>query len=169
MIREAIRGPRLLMTGLCLVLLAGCGSTPPQNTGVRSSLPDPVSRTPTTGVGAQAASVALQQVGIPYRYGGSDRNGFDCSGLVQYAYQAAGKQLPRTTGQLWHATEVVDRTSLQNGDLLFFSIEGKMSHVGIYVGNGRFVHAPSSGRRVSVQDVDAPFYRAALLRAGRPY
>jgi cell wall-associated NlpC family hydrolase len=55
------------------------------------------------------------------------------------------------------------------GDLLFFSIEGKMSHVGMYVGDGRFVHAPQSGRSVSVASLDSPFYRKALLRAGRVY
>jgi len=57
---------------------------------------------------------------------------------------------------------------MRTGDLLFFSIEGKMSHVGLYLGNGKFVHAPSSGRRVEIERLDSDFYRQAFLRAGRP-
>lgn len=119
--------------------------------------------------GDLAAAAALNQVGIPYRYGGSTPRGFDCSGLVQYAYQAAGVNVPRTTGQLWSAARAVDGSDMRPGDLLFFNIEGKMSHVGMYVGGRRFVHAPQSGRRVSVASLDSPFYRRALLRAGRVY
>ncbi len=126
----------------------------------------PVARSVPTG--EKAAAVALQQVGVPYRYGGSTRSGFDCSGLVQYSYRQAGKNLPRTTGQLWSSTSTVARSDLLAGDLLFFSIEGKMSHVGLYLGGQRFVHAPSSGRQVSVEHLNSPFYAAALMRAGRP-
>ena len=77
--------------------------------------------------------------------------------------------MPRTTGQLWSAARTVERRELRAGDLLFFNIEGKMSHVGLYLGDERFVHAPQSGRRVSVASLDSPFYSAALLRAGRVY
>ena len=116
-----------------------------------------------------AAAVALEQVGVPYRYGGSSPSGFDCSGLVQYSYTRAGVRVPRTTGQLWSASNPVGRAELRAGDLLFFSIEGKMSHVGVYLGKQRFVHAPQSGRKVSVASLNSPFYRAAFIRAGRPY
>ncbi len=119
-------------------------------------------------LGRRAAGVAVDQVGAPYRYGGNTPGGFDCSGLVQYSYAIAGKQVPRTTGQLWNATYPVARSELQIGDLLFFNVDGKMSHVGMYVGEQRFVHAPSSGRRVSMASLDAPFYRKALVRGGRP-
>ena len=119
-------------------------------------------------VGAKAASVALRQVGVPYRYGGSTTSGFDCSGLVQFSYGRAGKSVPRTTGQLWSATSTVNRSDLQVGDLLFFSIEGKMSHVGLYIGGQQFVHAPASGRTVTVAKLTSPFYASALIRAGRP-
>ena len=119
-------------------------------------------------LGERAAAIALQQVGVPYRYGGSTTKGFDCSGLVQYSYAKAGKSVPRTTGQLWSSTSTVQRNQLRVGDLLFFSIDGKMSHVGMYVGGERFVHAPSSGRTVSVADMNAPYYASALLRVGRP-
>jgi cell wall-associated NlpC family hydrolase len=67
------------------------------------------------------------------------------------------------------AAETVDRHQLRAGDVLFFSIEGKMSHVGLYVGEQRFVHAPQSGRSVSVESLQAPFYRRAFVRAGRLY
>jgi cell wall-associated NlpC family hydrolase len=130
----------------------------------------PVQETPVRvmTLGEKAAAVALQQVGVPYRYGGASASGFDCSGLVQYSYGRAGKSLPRTTGQLWSDTSAVNRRDLRVGDLLFFNIEGKMSHVGLYVGGQQFVHAPSSGRTVSVATLDAPFYAAALIRGGRP-
>ena len=119
--------------------------------------------------GERAARVALEQVGVPYRYGGNSPHGFDCSGLVQYSYSHAGVAVPRTTRQLWSAARTVERGELRAGDLLFFNIEGKMSHVGLYLGEDNFVHAPQSGRRVSVASLDSPFYRAALLRAGRIY
>jgi cell wall-associated NlpC family hydrolase len=119
-------------------------------------------------VGTKAAAVALQQVGVPYLYGGTTRSGFDCSGLVQYSYGRAGKIVPRTTGQLWSATSTVRRADLQVGDLLFFGIDGKMSHVGMYIGEQRFVHAPSSGRTVTVGKLTSPYYAAAFIRAGRP-
>lgn len=119
-------------------------------------------------LGERAAEIALQQIGVPYRYGGSTTTGFDCSGLVQYSYSRAGKNVPRTTGQLWSSTSTVRRDDLRAGDLLFFSIDGKMSHVGMYVGEEQFVHAPSSGRTVSVADLNSPYYASALLRAGRP-
>ncbi len=105
---------------------------------------------------------------MPYRYGGSSPSGFDCSGLVQYSYSVVGKRVPRTTGQLWNATQPVADNDLRVGDVLFFNIDGKMSHVGLYLGDDRFVHAPSSGRKVSVGSLDAPFYRSAFIRAGRP-
>ncbi len=118
--------------------------------------------------GQIAAHIALQQVGVPYRYGGQTPSGFDCSGLVHYSYDRAGKAVPRTTAQLWSGTTPVARADMQVGDVLFFSIAGKMSHVGLYVGNGRFVHAPSTGKTVSVASLSSAYYQTAFLRAGRP-
>ena len=112
--------------------------------------------------------VALGQVGTPYRYGGSTPSGFDCSGLVHYSYFRAGKSVPRTTRQLWDASVTVEPRDIRQGDILFFRIDGKMSHVGMYVGDRRFVHAPSTGKTVSVQSLESDFYRQALIRAGRP-
>jgi cell wall-associated NlpC family hydrolase len=128
----------------------------------------PGSATQGKSAGERAAIVAVRQVGVPYRYGGSSETGFDCSGLVQYAYANAGRKLPRTTSDLWRQTRPVSGNQLEVGDLLFFDIEGKVAHVGIYVGSGRFVHAPSSGREVTVADLDSAFYRDAFIRGGRP-
>ena len=148
---------RFFAFAITMLALAACSSSPPAT-----------DRAATTA-GARAAAVALQQVGVPYRYGGSTPTGFDCSGLVQYSYTQAGVRVPRTTGQLWSAANPVARSELRAGDLLFFSIEGKMSHVGMYLGEQRFVHAPQSGRSVSVASLDSPFYKSALIRGGRPY
>jgi cell wall-associated NlpC family hydrolase len=119
-------------------------------------------------VGQQAASIAVGQVGVPYRYGGNSPTGFDCSGLVHYSYLRAGKAVPRTTSQLWSGTSAVDRDEIRAGDILFFRIQGKMSHVGMYLGDNRFVHAPSSGKSVSIETLSSDFYRSAFVRAGRP-
>jgi cell wall-associated NlpC family hydrolase len=149
---------RNIVITTAILMLAACASEPSQRAGGG----------PAT-VGDRAAAVALDQVGIPYRYGGNTPRGFDCSGLIHYAYREAGRNVPRTTAQLWSATEAVGKRQLQAGDLLFFSIAGKMSHVGMYVGDKRFVHAPQSGRTVEVTSMDSPFYSAALVRAGRLY
>ncbi len=118
-------------------------------------------------VGVEAARIAYAQVGIPYRYGGATPAGFDCSGLVHYAYERAGKPVPRTTKALERATRRVDERTLEPGDILFFNVSGKLGHVGIYLDDGRFVHAPQTGRTVSVESLDSPFYRRAFARAGR--
>ena len=110
----------------------------------------------------------MDQLGTPYRYGGSNPAGFDCSGLVQYSYARAGKALPRTTKALWNTATPIESQRMLPGDLLFFSIAGKMSHVGLYLGDGRFIHAPSSGRHVSVESLESEYYSRAFMRAGRP-
>ncbi|MEM6819337.1 MAG: C40 family peptidase [Pseudomonadota bacterium] len=119
------------------------------------------------GVGWIVASIAQEQIGVPYRYGGSTPRGFDCSGLVHFAYAGAGIDVPRTTGALWQASSTVARADARPGDVLFFDIDGKPSHVGIYLGDGFFVHAPSSGKQVNTQRLDSGWYRDRLLRVGR--
>jgi len=148
-----------------LGLISACSSAPPKIIAPDSGRANAPA---TPSIGQRAAIIAREQVGVPYRYGGNSPNGFDCSGLVQYSYSRAGMRIPRTTGQLWSATHSVARNDLQTGDLLFFSIDGKMSHVGLYVGGQRFVHAPSSGRTVTVASLDSPYYDKAFIRAGRP-
>lgn len=150
---------------LLLAGIGGCASSP-QVEESRRSEPVPATRH-APGLGDRAAAVALEQVGVPYRYGGASPAGFDCSGLVQYSYRVAGRRVPRTTGGLWNEAQTVDRDRLRIGDLLFFRFDGKMSHVGLYVGNGRFVHAPSTGRTVAVDALWNEPYSDALVRSGR--
>ncbi len=163
--QAAFKIPIFALTITMLSLVSACSSQP---VGSASRPNSDMSRAPVQSVGARAAAVALEQVGVPYRYGGTTTSGFDCSGLVQFSYRNAGKNVPRTTGQLWTSSTSVDRDDIQAGDLLFFSFEGKMSHVGMYVGKQQFVHAPSSGRTVTVANLTSPFYASALVRAGRP-
>ena len=112
-------------------------------------------------------AVARDQLGAPYRYGGADRRGFDCSGLVQYVYQRAGLRVPRTTGAQLRNARPVPLPRIRAGDLVFFEIDGgKGRHVGIYEGAGRFIHAPSSGKRVSRSSVHDPYWRTRLIGAG---
>lgn len=146
-----------------VVFVTACSSMPQAPVTTRT----PMAKVESS-LGHSAAQIALQQIGVPYRYGGQTPSGFDCSGLVHYSYYRAGKSVPRTTAALWSGTRPVARSELQVGDLLFFSISGKMSHVGLYVGDNRFVHAPSSGKTVNVQSLSTPYYQNAFLRAGRP-
>jgi cell wall-associated NlpC family hydrolase len=155
----------LFVVGLAM---AGCSSTPQTRTANDHGSGSKGGSSEVRDQSAESASeVALSQVGVPYRYGGSSRSGFDCSGLVYYAYAQVGKQVPRTTGELWRSARPISEGELLEGDVLFFSIKGKMSHVGLYLGDGQFVHAPSSAKRVSVARLDSGYYRQAFIRGGR--
>lgn len=116
---------------------------------------------------ASAAQHAAKMVGRPYRYGGSSpSSGFDCSGLIQHSFRQAGVALPRTTSAIRRASVVVSKP--RAGDVLFFDQEGrKNSHAGIYLGNGKFVHAPSSGKRVRIDSLDADYWRRHLSEVRR--
>lgn len=86
---------------------------------------------------------------------------------MKFSYATVGVKTPRTTSALWRWTTPIPRDALRPGDILFFEIEGKPSHVGLYMGEDRFVHAPSSGGNVSIRHLDDPFYRPRFLRGGR--
>jgi len=146
----------LAACGLILFALGGCSSAP------RQAEPD-------AGAGAGAARHALEMQGKPYRPGGSSPQGFDCSGLVQYSYARVNMRLPRNTEGLWSSSRAVPKTEIRPGDLLFFHQEGKRnSHVGIYVGNNRFVHAPSSGKQVSTASLGDRYWSQHFAGARRP-
>ena len=116
--------------------------------------------------------VAKKYLGVPYRYGGSSpRSGFDCSGLVQYAHQQVGIELPRTTGGQYRSVMPLPRQSLRAGDLVFFKtkFDRFVSHVGIYLGNHRFIHAPSSGKRVTIASMKNPYWKKRFTAGGRVY
>lgn len=115
----------------------------------------------------QLIAVARDQMGTPYRYGGADQRGFDCSGLVQYVHRQIGLRVPRTTKAQLRNARPIPVSHIQAGDLVFFDIdEGKGRHVGIYEGAGRFIHAPSSGKRVSRSSVHNPYWRSRLIGVG---
>ncbi len=117
--------------------------------------------------GDRIADTALSMVGTPYRFGGSNPHGFDCSGLVYFAYDQNGIQVPRTSREQRRRAKPVNRRSLKRGDLVFFDTSWKSGHVGIYVGDSRFVHAPSSGKRVSVVRLDVGYFASRLEHAAR--
>lgn len=151
---------------LALLLLLGACST---------QAPLPPDSPPLAPSSAEADDVLIRAIGLvgtPYRWGGNTpEGGFDCSGLIGYVYRdAAGLQLPRTTREM-SALRVprVARQQLRSGDLLFFATSGgrQVSHAGIYVGEGRFVHAPSSGGTVRLDSLDDGYWQKHYLDARR--
>jgi cell wall-associated NlpC family hydrolase len=150
-----------------LAFLSACANSPRADDSARSPRHD-WAATADHGAASRAALHASDMVGKPYRYGGNSPNGFDCSGLVQYSYLRAGVDIPRTTRSQLNAGIAVPRKSLQAGDLVFFDQEGKKySHVGIYIGGGRFVHAPSSGKRVRINSLNERYWQEHFATARR--
>ena len=143
-----------------LATLAACSGSPqePEPTTVRAS----------NETAAKAIDYAKQMLGKPYKYAGDTPQGFDCSGLVKYSYGRAGISMPRDTQSQRRMSMLVSVHSMREGDLLFFDQEGKKtSHVGIYLGKGRFIHAPSSGGKVRTDSIDAEFWKQHFVEARR--
>lgn len=140
------------------VLLGGCASAPPGGL-----LQDRIAP------GEKAAAYALTMLGKPYRYGGATpERGFDCSGLVQWSYREAGVALPHNTDAQRLMSKPVAASDLRPGDLLFFNLEEKKnSHVGIYQGDGLFVHAPSTGKDVRRDRLASPYWHKHLSETRR--
>jgi murein DD-endopeptidase len=106
----------------------------------------------------RVALTARRMVGIPYHYGGNDPRGFDCSGLVFYAYREAGVLVARTSREQLRASQPLDVDQALPGDLVFFRTSKRAWHVGIYLGGQRFIHAPSTGRAVVIERLDEEYY-----------
>jgi murein DD-endopeptidase len=118
-------------------------------------------RKPKPTLGERAARIALRAVGVPYRWGGSSPStGFDCSGLVYWAYKHVGVELPHSSYALYNEGRGVGRSRMRPGDVLVFS---GLGHVGLYVGRGRMVHAPSSGRLVEVVRLGRSHYGGRIV------
>jgi cell wall-associated NlpC family hydrolase len=162
----ARRSSSTLAALLSILVLAGCAQRGPAPEPPPAPLPPGATRPQADPLRNQIVFTALQMVGVPYRYGGTTPQGFDCSGLVQYAYRNAGLSVPRTSREQLAATSPVPLAEAEPGDLLFFRSDD-WSHVGIYVGEGRFVHAPSTGRDVTVGNFADAWYRRNFVRAGR--
>lgn len=157
-------GARTVAFGLCL-LLAACAGAPTR--------PERTAGSPPVASPTRANDVLMRAIGLvgtPYRYGGNTPSGgFDCSGLIGFVFlDAAGLRLPRTTAQMAALDDPkVARDRLAPGDIVFFGQRGQASHAGIYVGEGRFVHAPSTGGTVRLDALDGHYWRDAYLFARR--
>ena len=138
--------------------------------GCASHAPKPRPHPAGTPINLAVVRDALSLRGIPYRWGEeTPSRGFDCSGLVQYVYGRYGVRLPRTAYQMAMALPKLDGASRQPGDLVFFNTTGKpYSHVGIYIGNDRMVHASSSKGKVVVGPLDTPYWNTHYLGMRRP-
>jgi cell wall-associated NlpC family hydrolase len=128
------------------------------------------SRLQNNNVRSRVLKTAKQQLHKKYRWGGSTpRRGFDCSGLVQYAYKSVNIKLPRTAAQQYRSTKRISMSRLKMGDLIFFNTRrsrSRVNHVGIYLGGGNFIHAPRRGKRVSVSKLDK-YWQRKVIGAGR--
>jgi murein DD-endopeptidase len=160
---------RSALTVILAGLLSACSlvrTAPPPP----APLPPPAVAAPgaQAATGAAIANLAASLVGTPYQFGGADRAGFDCSGLVLFVHERVGLSVPRTALEQERAATPVPLAQLAPGDLVFFSIGSRrVNHVGIYAGGGRFIHAPRAGVAVSYADLGDGFYAHHLKSAGR--
>ena len=119
----------------------------------------------------ELVKTAKRFLGVPYRWGGEDRkNGFDCSGLTMVSYRLNGLNLPRNSRMQFKAGRYIAQQNLQKGDLVFFATKGgkRVTHVGMYVGRGKFIHAPRTGKTVRVASLSSDFFRKTYV-GGRSY
>lgn len=166
--RSLARALRLSALAGVLLLLVACASSPRREATFKpsdSALANEPARAPENAVGTANDVLfrAMALVGTPYRWGGNTPSGgFDCSGLVEYIYRnAANMDLPHSSRDMasMNGEKIKRMDDLVSGDLVFFGSGRGISHVGVYVGKGRFVHAPNSGGTVRLDDIDGPYWR----------
>lgn len=147
----------------CVVLLAGCGPTiiglPDWSSGGGRD----------SSVGAQVAQTARSQIGVRYRLGGTTPRGFDCSGLIWWAYRQHGINVPRVTEDQANAGYGVGRGAMRAGDILVFRTRrGRTGlHTALYTGRGNFVHSPSSGKRIREDNLSQEYWKRRLIKIRR--
>ena len=172
----------LVLKWLCIFLLVACASAhampgTPAEDDMSSFLADKglltkleqVSHT-VTNRASDLVITAMGFLGVPYRRGGNSvESGFDCSGFVRAMYeQTIGLLLPRRANEQAAATETIDKKDLQPGDLVFFNtMKRAFSHVGIYVGEGKFIHSPKPGAQVRVEDMEHSYWQRRFNGARR--
>jgi cell wall-associated NlpC family hydrolase len=163
--------PTLALLAVAMALPPATASTSAVEVAATAEPPDRTDARPPrnapryVSVGERAARIALEAVGTPYRWGGeSPTSGFDCSGLVRWAYGRLGIDVPHSSYALWSTGRPVARARVQAGDVLVFS---GLGHVGLYLGRGRMVHAPQSGRTVEVVGLASTNYGSRLVGARR--
>ncbi|MGM0953639.1 MAG: C40 family peptidase [Pseudomonadota bacterium] len=159
----------IIILALITLVLGGCASEGrhlKQSHSGSQQLPPPASLE--ESVKAQKLWQVFQRYeGTPYQYGGTSSSGFDCSGFILTAYQEGlGKQLPRTTSQMLAHGDVVHPSDLEPGDVVFFRIDGKDQHAGIYIGDGRFIHS-SSSVGVTQSNLNGYYWAGRLSKARR--
>ena len=160
----------LVAVGLVVLLQSGCGTAPPAK---RSTVPLEDIEYPARLTPEQAGDVTIYAIGLvgtPYRYGGNTpESGFDCSGLIGHVYQTRAQVAPpRTVAKLNGWGYPVPNDRVRSGDLVLFTQRGTVSHAGIYVGQGRFVHAPSSGGEVRLDYLASKYWSAQQVAFRRP-
>lgn len=161
---------QMMASMAALLMLGACAATPQSTTAALKRFPAPTFVDASQSVEpnsprAEVLRSARALIGVPYRYGGSDLSGMDCSGFTAFAFRKAGIKLPRVSREQFRLGQKVEQW--QPGDLLFFRINANrdISHVGLYVGNGQMIHAPSSGKRVREVSVNSPYWRKRLAGA----
>ncbi|MDO8456488.1 MAG: C40 family peptidase [Burkholderiaceae bacterium] len=158
------------VAALAVVALAGCGTTPTPRGGFGSSVGMDLPSRLTADQAGDVTIYAIGLVGTPYRYGGNTpQSGFDCSGLIGHVYQTRARvAAPRTVAKLSGWGSAVATENVRSGDLVLFSQRDMVTHAGIYVGSGRFVHAPSTGGEVRLDSLGSNYWAAQQIAFRRP-
>lgn len=160
----------LTLTLIVSSLLVGCGSAPPAPRGFGAQSTFDQAPRLTAEQAEDVTIYAMGLVGTPYRYGGNTpESGFDCSGLIGYVYRTRAEIVPpRTVAKLSAWGFSVPRDALQSGDLVLFAQKNAVTHAGIYVGDSRFVHAPSTGGEVRLDSLSSKYWAAQQVAFRRP-
>ena len=161
---------RLILSALSATLLLTACSQPPKKSTQRQQHPQSslVSYNTISPARSRMISVAQSTLGVPYKWGGNNpQQGFDCSGLTRYVYKnATGLTIPRTAAQQRDKSRTINYAQLKPGDMLFFKTGKRTNHVGVYIGNRQFIHAPAGGKSVTMTTMDSPYWYKRFVKFG---